>query len=63
LASANPATAFNPFGGANNSAIVPGILIGNFGALGESSLRFCEAKAQHRSALKDVREVQTWRMC
>jgi iron complex outermembrane recepter protein len=44
LASADPAKAFNPFGGGNNAALAPGILIGNFDAPGESSLRFYEAK-------------------
>jgi len=44
LASSDPAKAFNPFGSSSNAALVPGILIGNFDAPGESSLRFYQAK-------------------
>jgi iron complex outermembrane receptor protein len=44
LASSNPATAFNVFGGPNSAAVVNNILIGRSEAPGRSSLQFYEAK-------------------
>jgi iron complex outermembrane receptor protein len=45
LASSNPATAFNPFGGANSAAVVDGILIGYTENKGRSIFQGYEAKA------------------
>jgi iron complex outermembrane recepter protein len=44
LASATPATAFDPFGGSNNSTVIGAITQGNFDAPGQSILRFYEAR-------------------
>jgi iron complex outermembrane receptor protein len=44
LASANPATAFNPFGGPNSASVINNILIGYSKANGRTTLKFYEAK-------------------